>query len=92
MRPYYGCCSFLFCQSSVFEQGINLGLSASEVAVHCHTIVDATGSEDVFAEAGCNFLIEDVACFLKCLETVGIENLCPQVAVVSGCISSTHGV
>ena len=79
-------------ESSVLEQCINLWLATTEVTVHCHTVVNATGGENIFAELVGNIGVEDVASLLECLECVGIEHLGPHVAVVAGAVAATHGV
>ena len=81
-----------FHKSAVAEQGLGVGLAATEVDIHVHGVVDATGSEHVCAEAVGNVLVEYVASFLECLESVGLEHLCPHITVISGCVAATHGV
>ena len=79
-------------ETSVLQQCVNLWLAAAEVAVHCHTVVNATRGEDVAAELAGNPLVEDVTCLLEGLECIGIEHLGPHVAVVAGAVAATHGV
>ena len=79
-------------ETSVLQQCVNLWLAAAEVAVHCHTVVNATRGEDVATELLGNLLVEDVAGLLECVECIGIEYLGPHVAVVAGAVAATHGV
>ena len=77
-------------EPSVFQQRGSRRLFTAEVHVHHVSIVDTAGGEDILAELIGRCTVEDIACFLKCFEGVGIEHLRPDVAVIAGGISTSH--
>ena len=79
-------------ESAVAEQGLGVGLLATEVDIHVHGIVDAAGGEHILAEAIGYVLVEDVARLLECLKSVGLKHLGPHITIISGSVAATHGV
>ena len=61
-------------ETSVLQQCVNLWLASAEIAVHCHTVINTAGGEDILAELLGNLLVEYVASLLECLESIGIED------------------
>src|SRR5574344_2526642 len=81
-----------FHKSAVAEQGLGVGLLATEVDIHVHGVVDAARSEHIGAETVGYVLVEDVASLLECLKSVGLKHLCPHITIISGSVAATHGV
>ncbi|KWX82125.1 hypothetical protein AXF24_12575 [Streptococcus pneumoniae] len=79
-------------QPSVLKQWFNTGLFAAEVGVHIHGIVDTSGGKYVLTELAGYLFIEDIAGFLVGIVGIAIEYLGPDVTVIAGCVSATHGM
>ena len=78
-------------QTAVAEQSGGVGLGTTEALVEGHRFFAATHLEDVLAEAAACGLVED-AVLAEGFETVSIEHLGPQVAVVTYGIAATEDV
>ena len=84
---------FLMCglYAVSLKQSIDGGLLATEALVERHRVLGATLRQDVVSEAlGCR-LVED-AVLLEQTEGIGIEHLCPLVAVIACGVASCHDV
>lgn len=69
-------------QSPVAKQGIGIRLCSTELAIKFHGVFAPAFFENVFTECfGCR-RVEDTV-FFECVESIGIENFGPDVAVIS---------
>ena len=80
-------CLLWLLDTVAYKQGVDVGVLAAEAAVEFGGIFSASAHQYVAAEVvGCGF-VEDTVLFEES-ERVGIEYLCPFVAVISCRIAS----
>src|SRR5688572_16325426 len=70
-------------EPATFEQWLDVGLTAGEVAEQVHRFVRAAAGEQQLAKAVAVFALEAAVLF-EPLDGVGIEDLAPNVGVIAG--------
>ena len=62
----------------------------TEIHVHIHSIIDAARGQYVFTEFRGNLRVEDITRLLISLESVAIQHFRPDIAIITGGISTFH--
>src|SRR5262245_11860395 len=81
--PLPGARESLAFQTAAFEQGIDFGVTAAELAIGFGKVAGTARRVDVLVEPRRGSRIEGVAGFLEGAEAIGVEHLRPQIAVVA---------
>src|SRR2546425_352973 len=70
-------------QPAFAQQRLRVGIAAAEGAIGLGRVAAVAGGVDEFAQALCRRGVEDVAGLFERVESVGVEDLGPEIAVIA---------